>query len=485
MITELIWASAIDLASAIRQRQVSAVEVIQAHLDHIAAVNPALNAIVTLDEAGALLQARAADEALARGMSVGPLHGVPFTVKDALETTGILTTSGFPPLKKYQPAKDAPVVARLRGAGGILIGKTNLPLLTNDYQTSNPIFGRTNNPWGLERTPGGSSGGGAAAVAAGLTPLDLASDVGGSIRLPAHYCGVIGLKPTGNRTPMTGHIPPLPGNARGLRHLATIGLLARSIKDTWLGLRIIAGPDEVQSQVPPVPLADVTSLPSPLRIAWTACWPQAAIETELQQGIERLARNLAASGYVVEQTQPAGFDLFHACALYGELFAAELSSALPPEVVESETQKLGRAHASESSEPYTRGYAQGITATLRRYTALLHERDHLIRQIEQFLDQWDVWICPSGPTAAIAHCPPGTPIRINGQSWPYLAQGWVHLPFSLTHQPSITIPVGLTQEGLPYGVQLVGRRWAEASLFAIAEVIASAIPALPKPPHSY
>ncbi len=196
---DLVFCSAHDLAFKMRERSVSASEVVDAFMAQIVRHNPTVNAIVTLDEERARLRAKEADTALAHGELWGPLHGVPFTLKDVLETEGVRTTSGFPPLGDYIPTVDAPVVARLRQAGGILLGKTNLPTLAGGNLTDNPIFGRTNNPWDLERTPGGSSGGSAAALAAGMTPLDVGSDAGGSVRLPAHCCGVYALKPTEHR----------------------------------------------------------------------------------------------------------------------------------------------------------------------------------------------------------------------------------------------------------------------------------------------
>jgi amidase len=269
---ELEFATVGDLATRIRQRQVSAAEVVDAYFRQIARHNAGLNAVVTLDEERAREQAHAADAALGRGEIWGPLHGVPFTIKDALETAGVRTTSGFPPLATYIPTADAPVVARLRQAGGILLGKTNLPMLASGGSTENPIFGRTNNPWDLARTPGGSTGGGAAALAAGMTPLDIGSDAGGSVRIPAHYCGVYALKPTQHRVPLTGHIPPPPPlrAAQVLRYGAVLGPLARSVADLELALRIVAGPDGQDWAVPPAALAPVPQRRlQDLRFAWS------------------------------------------------------------------------------------------------------------------------------------------------------------------------------------------------------------------------
>ncbi|MBV8452989.1 MAG: amidase, partial [Deltaproteobacteria bacterium] len=231
---EIIFATAQELAASIRERRISATEVMEAHLAQIAQHNPALNAIVTIDAERALSRAKEADTVLARGEVWGPLHGVPVTIKDAIETAGLRTTGGFPPLADHIPSADASVVSRVRAAGAIIVGKTNVPVLSADYRADNPIFGRTNNPWDLERTPGGSTGGGSAALAAGLSPLEIGSDLAGSLRNPAHYCGVFALKPTEHRVPLTGHIPEPPKILRGVRHMQTIGPLARSIEDLSL-----------------------------------------------------------------------------------------------------------------------------------------------------------------------------------------------------------------------------------------------------------
>src|SRR6266702_1136870 len=207
---DIVFSSTTQLAAAIRAGHVSATEVLEAHLAQINTHNPALNAIVTMNAEQARKRAHAADKALARGQVWGPLHGVPFTLKDAHATAGMRTTTGFPPLADYVPHEDSTVTARLKAAGGILLGKTNVPVMLADYQSNNPIFGRTNNHWNIERTSGGSSGGAAAALAAGMTPFEIGTDLSGSIRIPAHFCGLFGLKPTEQRVPLTGLLPGLP-----------------------------------------------------------------------------------------------------------------------------------------------------------------------------------------------------------------------------------------------------------------------------------
>lgn len=228
------------LAEGIRRRDFSSRELLDLHLDRIARLNPALNAVVTLDVDGARRAAEAADAAVARDESVGPLHGIPMTVKDSFETAGIRTTCGVPAWDRV-PERDADAVGRLRDAGAIIIGKTNVPAMAADWQTVNPIFGATNNPWDTSRSTGGSSGGAAAALAAGLTALELGSDIAGSIRLPSNWCGVCGRKPSWGLVPQRGHLPPPPG-ALTATDLAVMGPLARDVTDLELALDILAGP---------------------------------------------------------------------------------------------------------------------------------------------------------------------------------------------------------------------------------------------------
>jgi amidase len=302
----LTFLSAHQLANGIREGEFSSQEVLEAHLDQISRHNAALNAIVTLNEEQARQRAKAADEALAHGEIWGPLHGVPVTIKDVFETAGMRTTSSFRPLANYVPQQDATVVARLRQAGAIILGKTNTPEMAGDEQTNSPLFGRTNNPWNLECTPGGSSGGSAAAVASGMSPLDIGSDIGGSVRNPAHFCGIFSLKPSDYRVPFTGHIPPPPGSkGRGLlRYFLTPGPLARSVEDLRLALTLIAGPDERQWEVPPIPLtASPTRNLRDLRLAWSDDFG-VPISAEIRSALADLAAELARSGCRVERRDP-------------------------------------------------------------------------------------------------------------------------------------------------------------------------------------
>ena len=456
MFTDPTAASAGEIAAAIRARTVSAVEVLAAYLTQIDRWNPTLNAIVTLDADGARRRAVAADLALARGVWWGPLHGVPVTLKDGHSTAGLRTTAGYPPLADYIPAQDGTVAARLRAAGAVLLGKTHVPPLLLDIQTDNALFGRTNNPWNPERTPGGSSGGAAAALAAGLTALDVGSDFAGSIRIPAHFCGLFGLKPTEGRVPLTGHIPDLPDAPRAQRILWSIGPLARSGADLDLALRVLAGPDGRDADVPPVPVDDPPLLAlRDLRIAWTPGLPDLPVAAAIQAALHDLATRLAGAGARVAETLPA-VDLAAQGRLRNDLAKLLLTAFDPP---------------GDRPAP-----------TLAAYFTALHARDAAIATWEAFFSAWDVLLCPVTLVTAFPHAPPGSAVLVDGiaaPSWQLLAHCAL---VNLTGQPVVVIPVGVDPAGLPVGIQIVARRWGEARLLAIAAAISALVGPLGRPP---
>jgi amidase len=471
---------AVELAAEISARSRSCREVAAELLEHASRAGPGVNAFAFLDAEGAMRRAGEADAALERGGGAGVLHGVPFTVKDALAAAGLPASCGAPELAGHVPALDAPPVARLLASGAVLLGKTNAPTLGGDYQTSNPLAGTTRNPWDPGRTPGGSSGGSAAAVAAGFSPLDVCSDLGGSIRIPAHYCGVFGLKPTGRRVPMTGHVPPMPGKPRGLRNLAAVGLVARSVADLRVGLELIAGPDGSDTTAPPVPLRLAAPRPpGRRRVAWAASFPGAPLAREHRAGIERVAATLEGAGWEAECSLPQGFDLHDAAEVYGGILAAELTSTYHPDRQEAEREQHRATGMVDSPEPYARGYARAVGASMHAYTRLIHRRDAWIRRVEGFLGGYDAWLLPVAPSAAIPHTRRGAPVRVDGEEWPYLAQGWYSFPFSLTDHPAVVVPLGLDGDGLPFGVQVVGRLWHDLALLDVAEEIGRLVPRLP------
>ena len=443
---EIVFSSATELAAAMRAGHVSAGEVLEAHLAQIEKHNTVLNAIITMDVEQARKRAREADEALARGEVWGPLHGVPFTLKDAHATAGMRTTTGFPPLANFVPQEDGSVAARLKAAGGILIGKTNVPVMLADYQTANPIFGRTNNPWNIERTPGGSSGGAAAALAAGMTPFEIGTDLSGSIRIPAHFCGVFGLKPTEQRVPLTGLIPGLPG-PRPIRIMSCIGPMARTVDDLALLYGLIAGPDGRDTEVQPVPVDEVPGIElKDLRVAFAPTFPGFPVAKEIRGAVEELAQQLDSLGAVVEEAKLPQLDFNQEGASAGALIGM-MTGAFQPEQQEHPT-------------------------TLAQYLEALHRRDQSISAWEQFFDEWDVLLCPPSMVTAFPHCETGSPLHVDEQEvtyWLVSAHGTV---FNYSGHPAVVLPYKLDRAGLPLGVQLVGKRWGESRLLGIAKALA-------------
>ncbi len=462
------FSSAVEIAAAIRARRVSCAEMVDLYLQRIAKHNPALNAVCTLDEAGARSRAKDADAALARGELRGPLHGVPMTIKDALETAGLRTTGGHPPLKDYVPKRDATAVARLKAAGAILLGKTNVPPLSADYRADNPIFGRTNNPWDLSRTPGGSTGGGSASVSAGLSAFDVGSDLAGSVRTPAHYCGLFGMKPTERRVPNTGHIPEPPGLPRGVRHMNVLGPLARSVEDLEVIMKVISGPDDSEWDMAPVSWQEPADRPlSSYRFAWSTDFGGLPVTRDTSNAISSLADKLSNAGCKVEQRMPQGFDMALAWETWGEIVIAERASTAPDRVEE----RVAALNASLGGDvPVGRGSAKGARATLGDYMAALTRRDQLITELEKFFGEWDALLCPVTVSPAIGHVPFGTPIDVDEKKVPYFLAGTSYTcVFNLTGNPVIVLPLVRSKEGLPIGVQVVGRRWSEPVLLALAK----------------
>lgn len=454
--TDGVFSSTTELAGAIRAGRVSATEVLGGHLAQIATHNPALNAVITLDAERAAQRAREADEALARGENWGPLHGVPFTLKDAHATAGVRTTTGFPPLASYVPQEDGAVAARLKAAGGILIGKTNVPVMLADFQTSNPIFGRTNNPWDIARTPGGSSGGAAAALASGMTPFEVGTDLSASIRLPAHFCGVFGLKTTERRVPLTGLIPGLPG-PRPLRIMSTIGPMARTVDDLALLYSIIAGPDGLDTDVTPVPVGPGAAIElGDLRIAVAPTVPAIPVAAEIRAAVAQVAGTLAPLCRVVEEAPLPSLDFNQELAGGGALIGMLIGAVQPG--------------------------AQELPATLAQYLEALDRRDQSIIAWEQFFDRWDVLLCPASMTTAFPHCDPGSPLQVDGQEvsyWTVSAHGAL---FNYTGHPAVVLPYTLDRDGLPIGIQLVGKRSGESRLLAVADALATITGEFRRPP---
>ncbi len=477
----LDYRSAVDLARLLRDRECSARELLEHHLARVDARNPAINAVVALDVDAARARADAADAARARGESWGPLHGVPMTVKETFETTGMRTTAGFEPFRDHVAPADAVAVSRLRAAGAIVFGKTNAPVLAGDWQSYNPLFGVTHNPWDLARTPGGSSGGSAAALAAGLTPIELGSDIGGSIRVPAHWCGVYGHKCTHGIIPQRGHVPGPPGTL-GEMDLAVMGPMARSAADLDLLLGVLAGPRDDRA------VGWRLALPPPrhgaLRDYRVAAWlddPACPVDDDVRAPLEAAIASLERAGVRVERRVPDGIGLADLVSVYLRLLWPILIAGTPDDLFEG----LAAAGASDATDGFT---------TMARYGTLRHRdwlvanemRERLRASLGAFFRDYDVLLTPTNVLPAIPHDhsePMATrTIRVNGADRPYFDLfGWIALATATLH-PATTAPVGTTRGGLPVGIQIVGPYLEDRTTIDFAARMAEVVGGFTPPP---
>ncbi|MBZ9798908.1 amidase [Mesorhizobium sp. ES1-4] len=454
---DIAFSSISDQAAAIRDCKISAVEALEAHLVQIDSHNEAINAVISLDREGARNRARHADAAQVRGDILGPLHGVPFTLKDTHETSSMKTTVGFPPFANYVAKEDSPVVTRLRAAGGVLMAKTNVAAMLSDWQSDNSLFGRTNNPWDLQRTPGGSSGGAAAAVCTGMTPFDVGTDMQNSIRLPAAFCGVYGLKPTEHRVSLSGAFPDPGGAARGVRLMSCLGPLARGVEDLSLIYRIIAGPDGRDTDLAPVPVEAMPKLDlQTLRIAFAPAFPGLPVAGDISAAIKSLARQLQGAGAIVEEAKPPRLDLHEDLAQGGALIGMMMEAAQP----------------QPPEEP----------TSVSRWFEALARRDKSVLAWDRFFEDWDALLCPVAMTTAFPHRAPGTPIEVDGKDQSYWMLPAYGAVFNYSGHPALSMPCGQDGAGLPIGLQLVGRRWSEARLLGIAGAMAPITGGFSRPP---
>jgi amidase len=472
--------TATSLARAIRNKKLTSREATEAHLDRIARLNGPINALVVVDRERALKAAGAADRAAAKkGAKLGPLHGVPITIKEAFDVAGLRTTSSHPPLEDNVAKTDASLVARLRAAGAVILGKTNVPELCADFQTDSPLFGTAKNAWDPRRTAGGSTGGGAVAVAARLSPLELGSDIGGSVRNPAHYNGIFSLKPTEWRVPSRGHVPDLPGKTRTVRYMGTFGPLARSVDDLELALRIVAGPDGYEAEAPPVPIGPTPRLAaSDLRIAVLESNPLVQVSDDTAKVVQAMAKLLSKAGAKVKRAEPEGLDWTQSWEDWCDLFQYLILALQPLSERERYFPMI------DSADPSARSAARAAPLDIAQFFAVLDRRDRAMRQCESLLDDYDAWLMPVMPDAAFIRQKQSEPLVIDGKPYPYFFAGTSYnFLANLTGQPSLVLPCGFSKEGLPIGLQLTGKKWGEAKLLGVAKVLEKLLPPCPVPPN--
>ena len=460
MSDDLCWLPATELARLIRLKQVSPVEVTEAVLLRIERLNPLLNAFCTPTHEVARRAAKEAEIAVMKGEPLGPLHAVPVSIKDLIFTRGVTTTGGSRIYADFIPEDDAVAGERLKAAGAVLLGKTNTPEFGHKAVTDNPLFGVTRNPWRLDRTPGGSSGGAGAAVAAGLGPLALGTDGGGSIRIPAAFSGIYGLKPSFGRVPQHPGFPGWPT-------LTHTGPMTRTVRDAALMLDVIAGPDDRDRySLPAEPGSYLAACEDPVKglsVAWSPDLGYAAVEPEVARITEEAAAVFESLGCHVEVVNP-GWE--NPEEIFGALIAAETFAGL--------AEKLDAWH-DRMDPTLVRFLERGRTVTTVDYIQAGHRRTAYWQQVKAFLARFDLLLTPTLPVPPFAI----------GIVWPreiaghrVSPLGWMAFtyPFNLTGQPAASVPAGFTGDGLPVGLQIIGRRFADKMVLAASAAFEAARP---------
>jgi Asp-tRNA(Asn)/Glu-tRNA(Gln) amidotransferase A subunit family amidase len=456
---ELTFLSAVSMAEQVRERRLSPVELVEAHLAQIERLNPKLNAFVQVDAEGARRQARAAESRVTRCEELGPLHGVPVSIKSSIDVAGLRCEAGTKLREGYVAGQDAPLVARLRAAGAIILGVTNTPELLMAWETDNLLYGRTNNPWDLARTPGGSSGGEAAAIASGCSAGGVGSDGGGSIRVPAHFSGICGLKPTPGRIPASGHFPNSVGP---FALLGVVGPMARTMSDLTVLFEVMQGPDDGDPSAAPVPVRwPAKEELKRIRIGYFEDDGRTPVTAETRAAVRTAAEALQRTGFHVEPFRPHGLEL--ARQLWWKFFGIAGGMLLGPMTQghEADLSALLREFSSwvAADPPHT---AQTLLDTWI-------QRDVVRAQVFAQMQEYPVLLCPVASIPAFRH---GERIwKIDGQTVKYL-DAWSYTEwFNLLGTPAAVVPVGQSSEGLPIAVQIVGKPWEEELVLTVAAAL--------------
>ncbi|MFN2579353.1 MAG: amidase [Pyrinomonadaceae bacterium] len=455
MIEDLFSRSLSEVAHLIISRAISTVELVETYLNHIEEFNPSLNAVVTIAP-DILERARRSDSELERGNIIGPLHGIPLTIKDTIATRGIRTTSGSRLRAHEMPGHDAAVVSRLKRAGAIILGKTNTPEMAIPYETDNPVFGRTNNPHDSRLTPGGSSGGEAAAIAARLSPAGIGSDLAGSICVPAHFCGIAGLKPTAGSVPMEGHLPLAEGT---LSLGACIGPMARRVADLNLLFSVIAQKDETKS--PPAEGNDLGDV----RVAWYTDDGVAPVAEEVANAVRRAAIILGEAGLdIVEERPPSISD---GARLWVELFSRAANEQIRS-FYRGREQEAGPLVSSLLRSPHQANFEEKVIAAEALARAVL-ERERLREGLLRWMKQTPLIVAPVSATIAFPHG--AARVEVNGETMSVFRSCSYSRTVNAFGLPAAVVPVARTTNGLPIGVQVIGRPHNERDVLTAAAII--------------
>lgn len=479
--SEWAFKSALELVAAIKAGQISSRELTEHYIERIERYDGDINAVVVRDFERALAAADAADTAMAQGRDLGPLHGLPMTIKEAYDVEGLPTTWGIPEMRDNIATADADTVAKLKRAGALFMGKTNVPLNLADFQSYNEIYGQTGNPWDLSRTPGGSSGGSSAALAAGLTGLEAGSDIGGSIRNPAHFCGIYGHKPTWGIVPDDGH--RLPGDHKPA-DIAVVGPMARSAEDLAQVMSLVAGPS------PHSRSAWQLSLPQPRQRSLSefrvAVWPNhelAPVATEIADRVQGVAEELARAGATVSDSALPDIDFELSRKVYISLLQGVMAEAI---VGEQRDALVGRLAEIDDDQSLDALMVQGALQDHGTWMRSHNQRYRLRKQWRAFFDDWDILICPQMATTAFPHDHGegmDRVLTVDNETQPYFQQIFWAGMITVAHLPSTVFPTGPSAAGLPIGLQAVGAEFDDFVTIEFARLLGREIGGFVPPPN--
>jgi amidase len=481
-VPQYLYRSAHELARLIREGQATSVEIVKEHVTRVKERNEALNAVVALFEEEALAVAAERDRQVQMGTFLGPLHGVPVTIKEQFWIQGKKSTINATMYRDFVAPEDAVVVDRIRKSGAVILGQTNVCRLLVDYQVWGDIYPEGKNPYNTECTPGGSTGGGAAALAAGFSPLELGGDLGGSIRVPSNFCGLYGLKPTERTVPLHGNVP-LPENAKTLIvHMTQAGPLARTLEDIEILWKVIAGPHESDRDIPRIEWrASTKTTMSDYRIAWVDGWPDHSASGQVSAALERLALELQQQGCHVEHRSPEGNLHEESLDVWMGILPYVVAQGVPWFVRPFIKRDLN-SRVLKGVTKHRKEFDKAFRMSVNHYGEMMLRRSIMICRWERFFADTDFLICPVAFGPAYPRTKVGSRLSYDGTEMVYADYAWPFVAcFNASGHPALQIPLGLGKEGLPLGVQIVGPYWSEPELIAFARKVAQLTEGFVKP----
>ncbi|TMU57054.1 amidase [Flagellimonas algicola] len=467
--------TATEITQLIKTGKISSETVVRHFLKQIKEHNPKINAISDLRDFDALIkEAKEKDKLRDKGKILGPLHGLPVTVKDSFQVLGLISSNGNPKLCNNVADEDAELVKRLKNAGAIVLGKTNMALYAMDWQSSNPCFGQTNNPYELNHVAGGSSGGSAAALASGFTALELGTDAGGSVRVPSHFCGVCGIRTTEMALSNNGNMAT-PGLPRLGRHIISNGPMARSVEDLILAMEVLWQPQTGHFINPPVPLKQFKYIGNKLRIAYSLTLDGITLDDEYKRLYQTFLNRVADCDHEMIQSKPR-YSTNALVRLWGKIAGFDFGAAMKRIPFKRCIAYVFIKLRYKDSQ-WARGMGYGAASSPYQYARSLHLKDEVSQTFSNFFETYDIWITPVSATPAFTHQKPGVPLEVNGWQIPY-TKAFIpfNFPSSIPGHPIVVIPIGLTKKGLPVGIQIHGPKWQDYKLLQIARELEKLTP---------